>query len=85
MASSAKLLWEEIAFCQPKLVILLEQRPLQMADSERRYRDVVGTSFTQRGFTFVVAPFPIGQGPTQKDFRTKVENTAETIQRHQTT
>lgn len=76
---SAKLLWEEIAFCRPDLIILLGQRPLQLIDNERKYREVVGTSFLQKNFTFVVAPFPIGQGRTQRGFKEKMIRTADTI------
>lgn len=78
---SQKLLEEEIEFCNPNLLILLGGAPLELLDSHLQYKEIVESKkiIKIKGINCVVAPFPISQGKTQKNFKQKIEIATEKI------
>lgn len=78
---SKALLEAEIEFCNPNLIILLGASPLSLIDSTQNYtRSVEAGKLLQLGNKkYVVAPFPIGQGHTQPNFKRRLEITSSLI------
>lgn len=70
-----ELLESEIEFCNPDLIILLGEQPLNLLYKTKSYSSVVegGKSILVKGKKCVVAPFFIGQGRTQKNFKGRLE------------
>lgn len=77
---SKELLEQEISFCNPYLLIILGTAGLKLLSPQSKYSDVVesGQAININNVTTVVAPFPIGQGETQKNFQHRL-NTAISI------
>lgn len=72
---SKELLGAEIEHCNPDLIILLGGQPLYLLDNTKSYASVVesGKPILIQGKRCVVAPFFIGNGPTQPNFRKRLE------------
>lgn len=72
---SKELLEAELRLCKPDLVILLGGSPLSLFAPDVRYADAVVAKEppTLCGAKTVVAPFFIGNGRTQKDFRKRMK------------
>jgi len=72
---SKALLEAEIEFCNPELVILLGASPLFLIDPTQNYAHAVeaGKLLQFGDRKYVVAPFPIGQGRTHKNFKKRLE------------
>ena len=71
---SKELLEAEIALCDPKLIILLGNRPLKLLDSQLRFAECVdgGRFLTICGRRTVIAPFPIGMGRSRPEFPRRI-------------
>lgn len=78
---SQELLKAEIKFCNPDLIILLGSAPLYLLDGTKNYASVVenGKHILMAGRRCIVAPFPIGNGPTQQNFKTRLEIATDLI------
>ena len=74
-SKSKALLEAEIEFCNPDLIILLGASPLFLIDPTQNYACAVeaGKQLQFGGRKYVVAPFPIGQGRTHKNFKKRLE------------
>ncbi len=72
---SKTLLEAEIEFCNPDLVILLRSSPLFLVDPTQNYARAVeaGKMLHFGNRKYVIAPFPIGQGRTQSNFKKRLE------------
>ncbi|MDP2946335.1 MAG: hypothetical protein Q8N61_02690 [bacterium] len=80
---SKELLKAEIEFCNPDLVILLGKSPLLLMDfpqlshinptKKYAYAVEAGKLLWFENKKYVIAPFPIGQGRTQPNFKRRLE------------
>jgi hypothetical protein len=79
---SKKLLEKEIKFCNPGLIIILGQAGLSLLLPDAKYSDIVDMTkpFSILGIKTVVAPFPIGNGPTQPRFKERLDLATGKIQ-----
>jgi len=78
---SKTLLEQEISICAPDLLILLGQSPLRLLHPKPPYAQAVdsGHYLTTLGIKTVVAPFPIGNGPTQPRFKERMAGACQLI------
>ncbi|MFH1423497.1 MAG: hypothetical protein ABIG29_00885 [Candidatus Nealsonbacteria bacterium] len=83
---SKELLEAEIEFCNPNLIILLGTLPLCLLDKTKNYASVIenGKPLLIRGRKYVVSPFLIGNGPTQPNFKRRLEMATSLIKRFKT-
>ena len=72
---SKKLLEDEIEFCNPGLIIILGKSPLCLLDKTKNYASVIesGKPILIQSKKCIVAPFLIGNGPTQPNFKQRLE------------
>ena len=72
---SKELLEGEIEFCNPDLIILLGAQPLYLLDKTINYASAVdsGKPISILNRKCVVAPFFLGNGPTQPNFRKRLQ------------
>ena len=63
------------------MLILLGGVPLKVLDNHLQYKEIVESKkiIKMKGINCVIAPFPIGQGKTQKNFKQKIEIATEKI------
>lgn len=78
---SKKLLEKEIKFCNPDLIIILGGPGLSLLLPDAKFSDIVeiGKPISILSIKTVVAPFPIGNGPTQPRFKERLELATEKI------
>ena len=79
--ASKVLLEKEIKLCAPDLVIILGSSGVSLLLPDVKYGDIVdrGKPVSVVGYKTVVAPFPIGNGPTQKNYRPRLQKALELI------
>lgn len=70
---SRRLLKGEIELCQPDLIITLGASPVTLINDEWSYGDIVGKKVILVTIPLIVAPFFIGNGPTQPCFKERME------------
>jgi len=72
---SRELLENEIEFCNPDLIILLGTSPLYLLDNSTDYASIVeaGKPISVLKRNCVVAPFFLGNGLTQPNFRKRLD------------
>lgn len=80
---SKALLEKEIEFCNPDIVVILGASPLTLLLPGIKYADTVETEepLLLDGRKCIVAPFPSGQGPTQKNFKKRLETASGLIRK----
>jgi hypothetical protein len=80
---SKELLGAEIEFCKPDLIILLGGQPLHLLDKTKKYASVIesGKPLSIKGRKCVVSPFLIGNGPTQPNFKRRLEIASNLIKK----
>lgn len=78
---SKELLLEEIEICNPDLIIILGAEPLKLLEPDIKYGDIVdsGKIININNFKVVVSPFIIGNGPTQKNFKERLDVASKLI------
>jgi len=80
---SKELLEAEIGLCNPDLIILFGALPLHLLDKTKNYASMVenGKVILIKGKKCVVAPFLIGNGPTQPNFKRRLEIASNLIKK----
>lgn len=78
---SKELLLEEIRTCKPDITIILGAAPLALLDPDIKYGDIIdgGKTINIGSFKCIVAPFIIGNGPTQLNFKERLASASELI------
>jgi len=72
---SRELLMEEISICNPNLIITLGSSPVLLINKEWSYGELVelGEEVAVNKIDCIVAPFFIGNGPTQSNYKNRIE------------
>ena len=80
---SKELLEAEIELCNPDLIILFGALPLHLLDKTKNYASVVenGKAILIKGKKSIVTPFLIGNGPTQPNFKRRLEIASNLIKK----
>lgn len=83
MKLSRDLLEEEIKFVSPNLLVLLGGSPLRLINKSIRYNVAVEAKeyLFIHGIKTVVSPFPSGNGLTQRNFKERITNATDLINR----
>ena len=78
---SKELLEKEIALCNPDLLIMLGNAGLSLLLPKVKYGDIVESQqpISIHSIKTIVAPFPIGNGPTQKNYPKRLQLATEKI------
>ena len=78
---SRELLLEEISICKPDLVITLGSSPINLLNKDCNYGQLVehGKTILLNGVECCIAPFFLGNGPTQPNFKKRFEITYQLI------
>jgi len=81
--NSKELLEAEIELCNPNLIILFGTLPLHLLDKTKNYASIVenGKAILIKGKKCVVSPFLIGNGPTQPNFKRRLEIASNLIKK----
>lgn len=79
--ASKVLLEKEIKLCDPDLVIILGSSGVSLLLPDLKYGEIVdrGKPVSVLGYKTVVTPFPIGNGPTQRNFTTRMMKATDII------
>lgn len=80
---SRRLLLEEINLCAPDVIIILGAAGISLLCSELKYGEIIdrGRPILISGIETIVAPFPIGNGPTQKNFSERMRLASQLIRK----
>ena len=80
---SKELLGTEIEFCNPNFIIFLGGSPLYLLEKTKKYASVVesGKPILIEDKKCVVAPFLIGNGPAQPNFKRRLETATRLIKK----
>jgi len=75
------LLEREIDICEPDLIIMLGAKPLNLLKKRLKYSSIVekGETISVKGIECVVSPFITGQGPTQRNYKKRLDIASEII------
>lgn len=78
---SRELVLEEIRICKPDLVITLGSSPITLLNKKWNYGELVeeGKTILLNGSECCIAPFFIGNGPTQQNFKKRFEIASQLI------
>jgi hypothetical protein len=81
---SKELLEAEIEFCDPDLIILFGTLPLCLLDKTKNYASIVenGKEILIKDKKCVVVPFLIGNGPTQPNFKKRLDRATSLIRQN---
>lgn len=80
---SKRLLMEEINICAPDTIIILGSAGIFLLCPEQKYGEIIdrGRPILISGIETIVTPFPIGNGPTQKNFSERMRLASELIRK----
>ncbi|QSQ08436.1 hypothetical protein H0A61_00758 [Koleobacter methoxysyntrophicus] len=75
------LLEREINICEPDLIIMLGAKPLNLLKKKLKYSSIVekGETISVKGIECVMSPFITGQGPTQRNYKKRLDIASEII------